>query len=53
MPLGSVAGDLGFSELTIEGMLGHGKRGGTQEYFRIEKGLRLPIECACQNCRVA
>jgi integrase len=42
---GSVAGDLGFSELTIKGMLGHGKRGVTQGYIHIDEGLRLAIEC--------
>lgn len=41
----SVAGDLGFSELTIKGMLGHGKRGVTQGYIHIDEGLRLAIEC--------
>lgn len=42
---GSVAGDLGFSELTIAAMLGHGKRGVTQGYIHIDEGLRLAIEC--------
>jgi integrase len=41
---GSVAGDLGFSELTIAAMLGHGKRGVTQGYVHIDEGLRLAIE---------
>ena len=37
---GSVAGDMGYSELTIAALLGHGKRGVTQGYIHIEKGLR-------------
>lgn len=37
---GSVAGDMGYSELTIAALLGHGKRGVTQEYIHIEEGLR-------------
>lgn len=36
----SVAGDLGFSEVTIAGLLGHGKRGVTQGYIHIDEGLR-------------
>ena len=46
---GSVAGDLGFSELTIKGMLGHGKRGVTQGYIHIDEGLRLAIECTANK----
>lgn len=42
---GSVAGDLGFSELTIAAMLGHGKRGVTQGYIHIDEGLRFAVEC--------
>lgn len=42
---GSVAGDLGFSELTIAAMLGHGKRGVTQGYIHVDEGLRVAIEC--------
>lgn len=42
--LGSVAGDMGFSELTIAGLLGHGKRGVTQGYIHIEDGLRVAAE---------
>ena len=37
---GSVAGDMGYSELTIAALLGHGKRGVTQGYIHIEEGLR-------------
>ena len=36
----SVAGDMGYSELTIAALLGHGKRGVTQGYIHIEEGLR-------------
>jgi integrase len=46
---GSVAGDLGFSELTIAAMLGHGKRGVTQGYIHIDEGLRFAIECTCEK----
>lgn len=42
---GSVAGDLGYSELIIAAMLGHGKRGVTQGYIHIDDGLRMAIEC--------
>jgi len=35
----SVAGDLGFSELTIAGMLGHSARGVTQSYVHLDKAL--------------
>ncbi|MEG3088543.1 tyrosine-type recombinase/integrase [Sphingomonas sp. PB4P5] len=41
---GSVACDRGFSELTIAGLLGHGKRGVTQGYIHIEDGLRIAAE---------
>jgi integrase len=37
---GSVAGELGYSELTIAGLLGHGKRGVTQGYIHIDELLR-------------
>ncbi len=40
----STAGDLGFSELTIAGLLGHGKRGVTQGYIHIDEGLRTAAE---------
>ena len=35
----SVAGDLGFSELTIAGLLGHAGRGVTQSYVHLEAAL--------------
>lgn len=41
---GSVAGDMGFSELTIKALLGHGARGSTQNYVHIDEALRLAVE---------
>lgn len=38
---GSVAGDLGFSELTIAALLGHAARGVTQGYIHIDEALKL------------
>src|SRR5271167_270213 len=35
----SVAGDLGFSELTIAGLLGHAARGVTQGYVHLDSAL--------------
>ena len=35
----SVAGDLGFSELTIAGLLGHSARGETQGYVHLDTAL--------------
>jgi len=35
----SVAGDLGFSELTIAGLLGHAARGVTQGYVHLDRAL--------------
>ena len=35
----SVAGDLGFSELTIAGLLGHAARGVTQRYIHLDTAL--------------
>ena len=35
----SVAGDLGFSELTIAGLLGHSARGVTQGYIHLDSAL--------------
>ena len=40
----SVAGDLGLSDVTIAGLLGHGARGVTQGYIHIDEGLRLAAE---------
>lgn len=42
--LASAAGDLGFSDITIAGLLGHGARGVTQGYIHIDEGLRLAVE---------
>lgn len=38
---GSVAGDMGFFDLTIAGLLGHGARGSTQTYVHLDEALRL------------
>jgi integrase len=40
----SVAGDLGFSELTIAALLGHTARGVTQRYIHIDEALRLAAD---------
>ena len=40
----SVAGDLGFSELTIAALLGHAARGVTQRYVHIDEALRLAAD---------
>jgi len=40
----SVAGDLGFSELTIRALLGHAARGVTQRYVHIDEALRLAAD---------
>lgn len=40
----SVAGEMGFSELTIKALLGHGARGATQNYVHIDEALRLAVE---------
>ena len=40
----SVAGDLGFSELTIAALLGHAARGVTQRYVHIDEALRVAAE---------
>ncbi|MCL8384882.1 site-specific integrase [Xanthobacter aminoxidans] len=40
----SVAGDLGFSELTIAALLGHASRGVTQRYIHIDEALRLAAD---------
>jgi integrase len=37
----SLAGDLGFSELTIAALLGHSARGVTQRYIHIDEALRM------------
>ncbi len=40
----SVAGDLGFSELTIAALLGHAARGVTQRYVHIDDPLKLAAD---------
>ena len=40
----SVAGDLGFSELTIAGLLGHSARGVTQRYVHLDKALLIAAD---------
>ncbi len=37
----SVAGDLGFSELTIPALLGHGSQSVTQDYIHIDEAPKL------------
>ena len=44
---GSVAGDLGFSELTIAALLGHAARGVTQAYVHIDEALKLAATRTC------
>ena len=40
----SLAGDLGFSELTIGALLGHSARGVTQRYIHIDEALRMTAD---------
>ena len=40
----SLAGDLGFSELTIAALLGHSARGVTQRYIHIDEALRMAAD---------
>ncbi len=40
----SVAGDLGFSELTIAALLGHAARGVTQRYIHIDQALKMTAD---------
>src|SRR6185437_9469351 len=40
----SVAGDLGFSELTIAGLLGHSARGITQRYVHLDAALGVAAD---------
>ena len=40
----SVAGDLGFSELTIAGLLGHSARGVTQGYLHLDAALGVAAD---------
>jgi integrase len=45
---GSVAGDLGFSELTIAALLGHAARSVTQGYVHIDEALKLAASRTCE-----
>jgi len=40
----SLAGDLGFSELTIAALLGHAARGVTQRYIHIDEALQMTAD---------
>jgi integrase len=40
----SIAGSLGFSELTISGLLGHGPRGVTQRYVHLDAALIIAAD---------
>lgn len=46
---GSVAGDLGFSELTIAALLGHAARGVTQGYVHVDEALKLAATRTCEE----
>lgn len=46
---GSVAGDLGFSELTIAALLGHATQSVTQGYVHVDDALRLAVERTCET----
>ena len=41
---GSIAGELGFSELTIRAMLGHASQNVTQDYIHIDEALNLAVQ---------
>lgn len=49
----SVAGDLGFSELTIAGLLGHAVRGVTQRYVHLDRALVLAADKVAEEIRSA
>jgi integrase len=46
---GSVAGDLGFSELTIRALLGHAAQSVTQGYVHIDEALKLAVTSTCDE----
>src|SRR5690606_37130791 len=46
---GSVAGDLGFSELTIRALLGHAAQSVTQGYVHIDEALKLAVRRTCEE----
>ena len=39
----SIAGELGFTELTIRAMLGHASQNVTQDYVHIDEALKLAV----------
>lgn len=41
---GSMAGELGFSELTIRAMLGHASQNVTQDYIHIDQAVKLAVD---------
>lgn len=41
---GSIAGELGFSELTIRAMLGHASQNVTQDYIHIDEAMKLAVQ---------
>ena len=49
----SVAGDMGFSELTIAGLLGHTGRGVTQRYVHLDKALVMAAEKVAEEIETA
>ena len=49
----SVAGDLGFSELTIAGLLGHTGPGVTQRYIHLDKALLLAADKVAEEIEQA
>lgn len=46
---GSIAGDLGFSELTIQALLGHAAQSVTQGYVHIDEALKLAVTRTCEE----
>ncbi len=49
----SVAGDMGFSELTIAGLLGHTGRGVTQRYVHLDKALLMAADRVAEEIELA
>lgn len=49
----SVAGDLGFSELTIAGLLGHAGRGVTQRYIHLDRALVMAADKVAEEIDLA
>jgi hypothetical protein len=45
----SVAGELGFSELTIWALPGHGSQSVTQDYIHIDEALKLAATRTCEE----